>query len=180
MSETNKMSDTKTETIDTKARNGRYVLIGVLILFAFFASYRIAIAARGGSNTSAPVGFLAGSVTPVANGDSAGAACACCGTSGSSTPVEGAAAADTDGVQRITVDTSNGYNPNVIKLTAGVPAEITFKQASGCMAQVMSEQLDFYEDLTGGDKTVKLDGLTAGTYDFSCGMQMVFGQIVVE
>lgn len=179
MSDTNKMTNTKTETIDIKARNSRYVLIGVLILFAFFASYRIAIAARGGSTPAAPVGAL-GSVTPVANGDSAGAACACCGTSGSSTPVEGAAAADADGVQRITVDTSNGYSPNVIKLTAGVPAEITFKQASGCMAQVMSEQLDFYEDLTTGDKTIKLDNLTAGTYDFSCGMQMVFGQIVVE
>lgn len=174
------MSTPKTETIDNKARNSRYILIGVLILFAFFASYRFALAARGDGSGTTPATSTAGSVTPVANGDSASPACACCGTSGSSTPVEGAAAADADGIQRITVDTSNGYNPNVIKLKAGVPAEITFKQASGCMAQVMSEQLDFYEDLTTGDKTVKLDGLTAGTYDFSCGMQMVFGQIVVE
>lgn len=176
------MSKARAESIDTKTSNGRYALIAVLVLFAFFASYRFALAARGDGGTVTG-GSPAGAFTQVANNGTAGAGgagCACCGTSGSSAPVEGAAVADADGVQRITVDTSNGYNPNVIKLAAGVPAEITFKQAQGCMAQVMSEQLDFYEDLTTGDKTVKLDGLTAGTYEFSCGMQMVFGQIVVE
>ncbi|MHB9002834.1 MAG: cupredoxin domain-containing protein, partial [Coriobacteriia bacterium] len=171
------MSKVQTESIDTKASNGRYVLIAVLVLLAFFASYRFAIAARGdGAGTvtgTSPVGAFA-QVADTGTVGAGGASCACCGTSGSTEPVEGAAVADADGIQRITVDATNGYNPNVIKLAAGVPAEITFTQAQGCMAQVMSEQLDFYEDLTGGPKTVKLDGLAAGTYEFSCGMQMVF------
>ncbi|PKQ29113.1 MAG: hypothetical protein CVT60_07045 [Actinobacteria bacterium HGW-Actinobacteria-10] len=176
------MSEVKAETIETTNSNSRYLLIAVLVLFAFFASYRFALAARGDGGTVTGVS-PAGALTQVANNGTAGAGgagCACCGNSGSSTPVEGTAVADADGVQRITVDATNGYNPNVIKLAAGVPAEITFTQAQGCMAQVMSEQLGFYEDLTGGPKTIKLDGLTAGTYEFSCGMQMVFGQIVVE
>jgi len=156
----------------------RYAVIVLLVLVAFFATYRFAIAQRGEASAPA-VGAVQGSATtddPAA----ADAACSCCGTGGSTDPVEGAATAEPDGVQRITVDTNGSYNPNVIKLAAGVPAEITFKAASGCMGQVMSKPLGFYEDLTTGDKTVKLDGLDAGTYEFSCGMQMVFGQIVVE
>jgi plastocyanin domain-containing protein len=87
---------------------------------------------------------------------------------------------EADGVQRIDVDASTGFAPNVIKLQADVPAEITFSEGYGCLAQVMSRELNFFEDLQSGPKTVALAGLTAGTYDFSCGMEMVFGQIVVE
>jgi plastocyanin domain-containing protein len=72
------------------------------------------------------------------------------------------------------------YNPNTIKLKAGVPAEITFSQAQGCTQVVQSTDLGFSEDLSAGPKTVKLQGLQPGTYAFSCGMNMVFGKIVVE
>jgi sulfite exporter TauE/SafE/plastocyanin domain-containing protein len=108
-------------------------------------------------------------------------ACACCGNSGTGETIEGAASVEGD-VQRISVDATNGYDPNVIRLTAGVPAEITFSQASGCMAEVMSEGLDFYADLTGGPRTIRIeaDALQPGEYSFSCGMQMVFGTIIVD
>jgi Cu+-exporting ATPase len=111
--------------------------------------------------------------------ESGSAGCACCGNSGTGEPIEGSATVDGN-VQRITVDTSAGYNPNTIRLAAGVPAEITFKQGSGCMAQVMSRDLGFFEDLTAGDVTVSLAALAPGTYGFSCGMEMVFGEIIVE
>jgi len=45
---------------------------------------------------------------------------------------------------------------------------------------VQSNDLGFSEDLTAGPKTVKLAALEPGTYAFSCGMEMVFGKIVVE
>jgi len=94
--------------------------------------------------------------------------------------VEGTAAVDGN-VQKIDVDLSQGYyNPNQIVLKAGVPAEITFGQSSGCTGQVMSQDLGFSEDLTAGPRTVKLPALEKGEYAFSCGMQMVFGKIVVE
>ena len=95
--------------------------------------------------------------------------------------VEGAAAVEGD-VQRISVDATNGYDPNIIRLTAGVPAEITFSQASGCLAEVMSEDLDFYADLTSGPQTIRLEAgvLQPGEYSFSCGMRMIFGTIIVE
>ena len=112
-------------------------------------------------------------------GDSAGG-CSCCGDSGSGEPIEGVSTVDADGVQRIAVDASDGFNPNVIVLASGVPTEITFSEGYGCMAQVMSSDLDFYEDLQSGPKTITLGPLEPGTYDFSCGMEMIFGQIVVE
>jgi len=169
------MSKTATATSGTKTL--RIALILAIVVLAFVASYQIANA-KGANGASAGTGLQ-----PLgASGDGTGAACACCGGSGSTETIEGAAVVEGD-VQRITVDASTGsYNPNVIKLAANVPAEITFTQASGCLGQVQSADLDFYADLTGGAQTVRLEAaqLQPGTYAFSCGMQMVFGTIIVE
>ncbi len=108
--------------------------------------------------------------------------CACCNGATSAETIEKSAAIEGD-VQRITVDTSKGYyDPNVIRLAAGIPAEITFTRASGCLAQVESPDLGFSEDLTSSAVTIRIDAarLTPGTYGFNCGMQMVFGTIIVE
>ncbi len=129
---------------------------------------------RAGSARS----FAAGPLTGQLAGGTV--ACACCAGAGDGTPIEGAAALGADGVQRITVNTASGYDPNVIKLRAGVPAEVTFRQAGGCLAVVMSEEIGFYEDLTQGDATIRIPALEPGRYGFSCGMKMVFGEFVVE
>jgi Cu+-exporting ATPase len=94
--------------------------------------------------------------------------------------VAGAATVD-GGVQKISVDLSSGsYNPNTLQLKAGVPAEITFGQSSGCTGVVQSSDLGFSEDLSAGPNTVKIGALKAGTYNFACGMNMVTGTIVVQ
>ena len=167
-----------TQPTTSGAKLVRTGLILVIILLAFVASYRIAVASSGGSSTGGSTS--AASPAQPASARSASSACACCGGSGSGERVEGSSTIGADGIQRITVDTSNGYNPSAITLAAGTPAEITFKRASGCLGQVQSTDLGFFEDLTSGDKTVRLDALSPGTYGFSCGMQMVFGEIVVE
>ena len=162
----------------------RYFVVGALVIGAFFGAYRFAVARDAGAATAvgAPAGLLAAGNTT----GSSGAACACCGSSAptegglSGEKVEGRAVVEGD-VQRISVDLSQGYyDPNQIVLKAGVPAEITFGQSSGCTAQVMSQELGFSEDLTAGSRTVVLPALEAGEYPFYCGMQMVFGKIVVE
>lgn len=178
--------NTNTTNPTTGATSGvRLAIIGVLVVGAFFGAYRIASAVNGGPK---PVGAGQGASSPAAApaADGSTPACACCGTGQpteggvTGTEVEGAAAVAGD-VQTIAVDLSAGtYAPNVIKLKAGVPAEITFGQSSGCTAVVQSNDLGFSEDLTAGPKTVKLAALEPGTYAFSCGMEMVFGKIVVE
>ncbi len=175
-------------TRTTSATLTRYLIVAVLVVGAFFGAYRFA-AARSAQPASTVFAAAPGGLRPALNvggGASATPGCACCGSTAptedgiTGDPVEGAAALEGD-VQRIAVDLSKGYyDPNVIVLKAGVPAEITFGQSSGCTAQVMSKDLDFSEDLTTGPVTVKLPALDPGEYTFSCGMEMVFGKVVVE
>jgi plastocyanin len=165
----------------------RYALIVGLVVVAFFGAYRFASARTQTVKAGASTGGAATGAVTAANGQapadqSAGGGCACCGTGGSAAaaaPVEGTAKLE-GGVQKIYVDVKLQYNPNVIKLKAGVPAEITFSAAQGCTGQVQSADLGFQEDLTTGEKTVKLKGLQPGTYGFACGMNMVFGKVIVE
>lgn len=204
------MSNTKTATRDGSLQT-RWLLIALIVLVAFFASYRFAVA-QGSSSASTQVASAApaaadslqqapasagaaaqGLGTGAASGGccgGAGAASAsgagsasggCCGGRGAAGPKVSKQAQAVAGVQKISVDLSSGsYNPSEIVLKAGVPAEITFGQASGCLSQVQSQDLGFAEDLSGGPKTIKLPGLKAGTYSFSCGMGMVFGSVVVK
>jgi hypothetical protein len=183
----------------------RYVLVGLLVCAALLGMYRFA-QARGAQAEAVGAAGAAGSpaagtvasggggccggassaaAAPAAGGAAgSGAAAAsggggCCGGGGASTQTQGTAKV-AGGVQKIAVDVGLQYNPNVIKLKAGVPAEITFSQAQGCTSVVQSPDLGFSEDLSSGAKTVKLKGLQPGTYGFACGMNMVQGQIVVE
>jgi len=159
-------------------KNLRTGLIMLIVVLAFVASYQIATAAERDSVSTAG----GSSIASVATASDGSLPCACCGDGANAEPIEGAAAVEGD-VQRITVDTSKGYyDPNIITLSAGVPAEITFTQAGGCLAEVVSQDLGFYADLTGGEQTITLtaEQLQPGTYEFSCGMQMVFGTIIVE
>lgn len=168
------------------ARDGsaRWIVVAAILVAAFFGAYRYAAAQSGRAGSESPTApgqVAAGEVAAPTSGG-----CACCGSSASTQngltgEVDEAAAVLEGDVQRISVDLSKGYySPNQIVLKAGVPAEITFGQSSGCTAQVMSEDLGFFEDLAAGSKTVKIAAMPAGEYAFSCGMQMVFGKIVVK
>jgi len=177
------MSDTKAKT-KTGTRGLRNGMILLIVVLAFVASYQIAVAADRGGDTVAGGASNGGLIPAIAGATDDGStpACACCGgNTGTGETIEGAAVVE-NGVQKIAVDASNGYNPNVIKLAAGIPAEITFAGGTGCLGQVMSEDFGFFEDLTTGAKTVRIeaDQLQPGEYGFSCGMQMVFGTIIVE
>lgn len=174
--------------------SARWIIVAAVAGVAFVGAYAFAQGRGPATGASAGAISAAGGAYTAANGTAPGAAdanaaggagCACCGgsapTAGGITgdPVEGAATV-VGGVQKIAVDVTSVYNPNVIKLKAGVPAEITFSEGQGCTGQVMSKDLGFFEDLTTGPKTVKIDAPVAGEYAFSCGMSMVFGKIVVE
>jgi hypothetical protein len=133
-----------------------------------------------GGSGGASAGAAAGATGGAAAAGGAAAGGGCCGGSGAPAKQVSGTAAVSGGVQKIAVDVKLQYTPNVLKLKAGVPAEITFSAAQGCTSVVQSQQLGFSEDLSAGPKTVKLQGLAAGTYTFACGMNMVQGQIVVE
>lgn len=178
----------------TKRASGsqlRYVVVALLVVLAFFASYRVAqgrSVARATNLSAATLATGGAAADPAlaasGSGAGGGAGCACCGGGGAAAPESSKQPKDAvvaGDVQKIDVDVSKGYyDPSVIVLKAGTPAEITFSQSSGCTAVVQSQQLGFQADLSSGPKTVKIGALQPGEYEFSCGMQMVFGKIVVK
>lgn len=102
------------------------------------------------------------------------------GGGGTSAPVRGEATVR-DGIQRVSVDTSGGsWNPNEIVLARGVPARITFAEGQGCLAKVVFQTLGLSAGLTKGGAVVEVPPLEPGVYEFSCGMKMVFGKLIVE
>lgn len=188
--------DASTNTTEFARSSTRYLVVAAIVLGAFLGAYGFALARTGSASSTNAAGIAsaanagsagAGQGQPGGNGVGAGGSgCACCG---SSAPTEGGITGDvaegnatvTDGIQEVEVDLSRGYyQPNQLVLKAGVPADITFGQGSGCTAQVASNELGFFEDVSSGPKTVRLPALEKGEYPFYCGMQMVFGKIVVK
>jgi hypothetical protein len=179
----------------------RLAVVVVLVAVAAFAIYRFTSgndAQAQGAPAATPVAVATVSTAVGAAGNGscctlpqkggaatatgATAAGSCCAgpATAAGTSTQGTAQLTGD-VQKISVDLSTGvYDPDVINLKAGVPAEITFGQSSGCTGIVQSQDLGFQADLTGGPQTVKLAGLQPGTYGFACGMNMVKGKIVVK
>lgn len=83
-------------------------------------------------------------------------------------------------VQRISVDVSQGYYvPTIIEAKAGVPLEITFGPGQGCTSAILIKQFGVNQDITKG-AVIELPAMKPGEYEFSCGMEMVFGKIVVR
>ncbi|KRL67222.1 cupredoxin domain-containing protein [Companilactobacillus versmoldensis] len=86
-------------------------------------------------------------------------------------------------VQEVNVEVAGGYKPNVVNLKKGVPAKISFTRTNdqGCLDVVHSKDLGFEEDLPiDVTKTVDVPTDKAGEYNFSCGMDMFFGKVVIS
>lgn len=100
-------------------------------------------------------------------------------------PRGGAAMAseDPDGVQRLTFEVAGGYDPAVATVKAGRPIRLTFdrQETSGCSEEVMFPGLGIRKFLPAFEQTtVELPPQQPGTLEFTCGMSMLRGQVVVE
>ncbi len=144
----------------------RSASIGAVLLFA-----GVLLVFSISGCTSASATTSASGTTPA---DDASSASSSNGTSSASVTMD-------DGVQKVDVSVNNrGYSPNAITLQAGVPAEITFSKASGCLGVVQSSSLGFEATLSSGPQTVEIASPAAGTYTFACGMNMYSGTITVK
>jgi hypothetical protein len=161
--------------VATRPDAGKYVIAAGIIMLAFFASYGFAQANLGTAQGAEE--YAAFGTAPGGTGGEAGS-CACCAPSDAE-PVRGETVVQGD-VQTISVDASSGYDPNTIVAQAGIPIEIAFSEAYGCMEEVWFPDFGILEDLTSGGAVVTLPALDAGDYSFSCGMQMFFGTIEVR
>src|SRR5919205_4262984 len=93
------------------------------------------------------------------------------------------ARSDDAGVQKIKVTVKGGYSPDVIVLKKGVPAELEFyrDEVSSCSEEVVFPDFGVARRLPAFETTrVRLLPERAGQFDFTCGMSMLRGRLVVE
>ncbi len=87
------------------------------------------------------------------------------------------------GTQEITVQVRGGYSPSTIRVKKGAPVRLTFdrQESSGCSEEVVLGDFGIRKFLPAHEKTaIEFVPEEAGTYEFTCGMSMLRGRIVVE
>lgn len=83
--------------------------------------------------------------------------------------------------QAATVDSASGsFAPSEVLVKSGIPTELSFNGAGGCITAVIFSELGLNQDLTAGPATVKLPALKPGTYAFACPMGHQEGKLVVQ
>jgi len=87
-------------------------------------------------------------------------------------------------VQKLTVTVDGGkYSPALISVKKGMPVELTFKGGKNvsCGSTVVFKSLKQSKDIpVGKSVTFKFTPKNAGTIDFTCGMGMYDGKVIVK
>ena len=87
------------------------------------------------------------------------------------------------GGQDVTISVRGGYEPAAVHVRSGVPVRLTFdrQETSGCSEEVVFPALGIRKFLPAHEKTqVEFTPSSAGTIEFTCGMGMLRGRVVVD
>jgi plastocyanin domain-containing protein len=87
------------------------------------------------------------------------------------------------GIQEAAITVLGGYSPAVIKVRAGQPVRLTFdcQETSSCSEEIVFPDFGIRKFLPSHQKTtVEFTPDQPGTYDFTCGMSMLRGKLIVE
>lgn len=87
------------------------------------------------------------------------------------------------GPQHVRIEVQGGYSPSVIRVEAGRPVRLDFlrTETSGCTEEVVLEEFGVRTFLPPHRTTpVEFTPTKPGSYEFTCGMGMVRGRIIVE
>ena len=98
--------------------------------------------------------------------------------------VKPVAAKDVEGIQKLSITIDGGkYSPAVISVKKGIPVELTFSggKKMGCGSTVVFKSLKQSKGVPVGKSVViKFTPKEAGTIDFTCGMGMYEGKVIVK
>lgn len=86
-------------------------------------------------------------------------------------------------VQEIEILVEGGYKPDIVELKKGVPVKLKFdrKDESSCLEEVVISAFNIRKKLKLGEITsVEFMPDKEGEFDFSCGMGMFHGKIIVK
>jgi plastocyanin domain-containing protein len=93
-----------------------------------------------------------------------------------------AAVTDT-GVQEVAITVKGGYSPDVIVVKRGVPVKLDFyrDETASCSDQVILGDFGIARDLPAYKTTaIEFTPDKVGEFNFTCGMNMLHGKLVVE
>lgn len=92
-------------------------------------------------------------------------------------------AARTAGGQEITITVQGGYEPSAVRVRYGEPVRLVFdrRETSGCSEEVVIPDFGIRRFLPPFKKTtVEVTPTATGTHEFTCGMGMLRGKLIVE
>jgi plastocyanin domain-containing protein len=93
------------------------------------------------------------------------------------------ATAGAGGRDEVTIGVRGGYDPAEVRVRRGVPVRLVFdrQEASGCSEEVVIPEFGVRKFLPAHQRTaVDVTPRESGTFEFTCGMGMLRGRIVVE
>lgn len=93
------------------------------------------------------------------------------------------AATGEGGVQEVRIAVQGGYSPAAVRVRRGDPVRLIFdrRETSSCSEEVVIPDFGIRRFLPAHEETVvELTPERAGTYEFTCGMGMLRGKVVVE
>ena len=100
---------------------------------------------------------------------------------GSDKPV--ATAATAAGSQEIQIEVRGGYTPSAVSARAGIPLTLVFdrQDKSSCSEEIVIADFGIRRFLPAFEKTrIEIPSPKAGRYEFTCGMGMLHGTLVVQ
>jgi plastocyanin domain-containing protein len=87
------------------------------------------------------------------------------------------------GVQEVEIRVRGGYSPSTVRVKRGTPVRLTFdrQETSGCSEEVVLGDFGIRKYLPAHERTtVEFTPEEPGTYEFTCGMSMLRGRVIVE
>lgn len=87
------------------------------------------------------------------------------------------------GPQEVTIGVRGGYDPAQVRVRAGTPVRLVFdrQETSGCSEEVVIPDFGIRRFLPAHQKTtVEITPTEAGSHEFTCGMGMLRGRLIVE
>jgi plastocyanin domain-containing protein len=98
-------------------------------------------------------------------------------------PKSRGAATSSAGIQQINILVRGGYEPAIVELRAGQAARLVFdrQDTSGCSEEVLFADLGIRRFLPPLEKTtIELPAQSPGEHEFTCGMGMLRGKLVIR
>jgi plastocyanin domain-containing protein len=87
------------------------------------------------------------------------------------------------GAQQSVITVRGGYSPAEIRVRKGVPVRLIFdrQETSGCSEEIVFPAFGIRRFLPAHQRTaVEFTPTESGSFDFTCGMSMLRGKLIVE